>query len=257
MEQGVADALHYTTGAQVLAAASLHPQRSRYWQTATLAEEVTTVAAQVVWGDERVAGLHERGAGVIGLDEKPNIHALARAVPRQVMQPGPIERREVEYTRPGTVTFLVAFNVYDGTMPGWGRDKNAPAHLLWCVRQGDRHDRRARRLHLIMDNGGSHSDHHPQAYFVTPPRLRAVYTPAHARWLNQAQLRLRAFTAKYRDRFDCQSRQQLVDPLKASWPEYTRRFAHPFPWSWPRRHWYAWAEKKGATICTKTYATVH
>jgi DDE superfamily endonuclease len=257
VEQGVVDAIHYTTVAQILAQASLQPHRSRYRKTATIDEEFTTLAAKVLWCYERVAWLHARGAVVICLDEKPNIQALSRAVPRQLMHRGQIERREFEYKRHGTVTFLVAFNVYDGTMRGWCLDKNDHDHFLWCVRQVDRHYRRARRLHLIMDNGGSHIDHHTKAFFATHPRLRAVYTPAHASWLNQAELLLRAFTDKYLDRFECQSRQQLVDHLNASWPEYNRRFAHPFTWSWTRRHLYRWAEKKGAAICTKTYATVH
>lgn len=87
--------------------------------------------------------------------------------------------------------------------------------------------------------------------------MRAVYAPAPASWLNQAELLLRAFTDKYLDRCDCESRQQLIDHLNSSWPEYNHRFAHPFAWSWTRRQMYAWAEKKGAAICTKTYATVH
>jgi hypothetical protein len=118
VEQGIVDAIHYTTVAQILAEASLHPHRSRYWKTATIDEEFTTLAAKVLWCYERVSWLHERGEVVICLDEKPNIQALSRAVPRQLMQPGQIERREVEYKRHGTVTFLVAFNVYDGTTRG-------------------------------------------------------------------------------------------------------------------------------------------
>jgi hypothetical protein len=191
------------------------------------------------------------------MDEKPNIQALARTMPRQSMQPGQRERREFEYKRHGTVTFQVAFNVYDGTRQGWCLDKNDHDHFLWCLRQVARRYRRARRIHLIMDNGSSHIDHHTKGYFAAHPRWRALYTPAHASWLNQAELLLRAFTDKYLDRLDCESRHQLIDHLQASWPEYNRRFAHPFSWSWTRRHLYAWAEKKGAAICTKTYATVH
>jgi hypothetical protein len=257
IEQGVVDTIHYTTVAQILAEASLHPHRSRYWKTATIDETFLTLAAKVLWCYERVVWLHERGEVVLCLDEKPNIQALSRAVPRQLMQAGCIERREFEYQRHGTVTLVVALNVYDGTMRGWCIDKNDHEHFLWCVRQLARHYHRAPRLHLIMDNGGSHIDHHTAAYFVTHPRLRVVYTLAHASWLNQAELLLRAFTDKYLDRFDCESRRQLIDHLNASWPEYNRRFAHPFDWSWTRRDLYAWAEKKGAAICTKTYATVH
>lgn len=257
VEQTEVAAIHYTTVARILTAASLQPHRSRYWKTATIDEKFTTLAAKVLWCYERVDWLHQRGEVVICMDEKPNIQALSRAVARQPMQPGCIERREFEYKRHGTVTFLVAFNVYNGTMQGWCLDKNDHEHFLWCVRQVVRRYRHARRIHLIMDNGSSHIDHHTKAYFAARPRLRPLYTPAHASWLNQAELLLRAFTARYLARFDCESRQQLIDHLDASWPEYNHRFAHPFDWSWTRRHMYTWAEKKGAAICTKTYATVH
>ncbi len=100
-------------------------------------------------------------------------------------------------------------------------------------------------------------DGHTKAYFANHPRIRAIYTPAHASWLNQAELLLRAFTGKYLNRFDCNSRQELIDHLNASWPEYNEHYAHPFTWSWSSRQMYDWAEKKGALICTKTYATVH
>jgi hypothetical protein len=70
-------------------------------------------------------------------------------------------------------------------------------------------------------------------------------------------LLLRALADKYWARFDPHSRADLIDHLEASWPEYNRRFAHPFQWSWSCRDLYAWARKQGNVICTKTYATVH
>lgn len=130
VEQAVVAAIHYTTVARILAEASLQPHRSRYWKTAVIDEEFTTLAAKALWCYERVDWLHQRGEVVICMDEKPNLQALARAMPRQPMQPGRIERREFEYKRHGTVTFLVAFNVYDGTMQGWCLDKND--HGTFC-----------------------------------------------------------------------------------------------------------------------------
>ena len=69
------------------------------------------------------------------------------------MQRGQIERREFEYKRHGTVSFLVSFNVYDGKMWGCCLDANDHEHFLWGVRQLQRRYARARRIHLIMDNG--------------------------------------------------------------------------------------------------------
>jgi transposase len=191
------------------------------------------------------------------MDEKPNIQALRRVAPTQPMEPGRIARREFEYERKGVIPFLVAFNVYEGTMLGWSMDKNDHEHFLWGVRQVERCYAKARRLHLIIDNGGSHIAEETHRYFARRPRVRVLYTPAHASWLNQAELLLRALTAKYLDRFDPESRQYLIEHLTLSVPEYNRRFAHPFEWSWTRRDLYTWAEKKGYAICSKTYATVH
>ena len=194
---------------------------------------------------------------MICMDEKPNIQALRRVAPTQPRGPGRIERREFEYERKGVVHFLVAFNIYDGTMMGWCLDNNDHNHFLWDVRQVERRYAKAPRIHLILDNGDSHIVNETQRYFRRRPRLRVLYTPVHASWLNQAELLLRAFTAKYLTRFDPESRQHLVEHLTLSWPEYNRRFAHPFAWSWTWRDMHTWAEKRGYGICSKTYATVH
>jgi transposase len=257
VEQAVGGAIHDTTVARILAAASLQPHRSRYWKTATIEERFTTKAARILWRYERALWLYERGEVVLCVDEKPHLQAVARRVPTQPMRPGQIERREFEYTRHGTVTFLAALNVYDGTMWGCCLDANDHEHFLKALSRLVRCYPRARRLHLILDNGASHIAQATTAYVADHPRLRAFYTPPHASWLNQAELLLRALADKYLQRFDAQSRQHLIDHLEASWPEDNRRFAHPFTWSWSCRDLYAWARQKGTAICTNTYATVH
>jgi hypothetical protein len=257
-EHAVVPSLHFTTVVHhILAEASLQPHRTRYWKTARLDEERVCLAAKVLWCYEHVDWLHRRGEVVICMDEQPTLQALRRVAPTPPVVPGRIERREFEYERKGVVHFLVAFNVYDGTMAGWCLDKNEHDHFLWGVRQGAHRYRRARRIHLLLDKGGSHIAQDTQRYFARHPRLRVLYTPAHASWLNQAELLLRAFSAQYLTRFDADSRQHLIAHLGSSWREYNQRFAHPFSWTWTRRDLRAWAEVKGAHICTKTYATVH
>lgn len=123
VEQAVVASIHYTTVAHILAEASLQPHRSRYWQTARLDEEFVRLAAKVLWCSEHVEWLHRRGELVICMDEKPNLQALRRVAPTHPLGPGRMERREFEYERKGIVHFLVAFNVYDGTMLGGGWTK--------------------------------------------------------------------------------------------------------------------------------------
>ena len=152
---------------------------------------------------------------------------------------------------------LVALNVSAGTRLGGCLENNDHAPCLWGVRQVEGRYPKARRRHFIVDNGGAHLAADTPRSFARRPRLRALYTPAHASWLKHAELWLRAVTDQYLDRFDAESRPHLLEPLTASWREYNHRFAHPFEWSWTRRDMYAWAEKKGYVICSKTYATVH
>lgn len=259
VEQAVVSSIHFTTVARILAHASLQPHRSRYWKTAKIDRRFRALAAKILWCYERVEWLYERGQLVICVDEKPGIQALSRCGAKQPIRYGQIERREFDYERHGTVNFFVALNVYDGKMWGCCIDRNDHDHFLWCLRQIEHRYGRAQRIHLIMDNGPSHIDHHVRDYIATRPRIRALFTPAGASWLNQAELLLRAFSDKYIDRFDADSRQHLTDHLNASWSEYNQRFAHPFQWSWTRRHMHAWAETatKRNLICVKTYATKH
>jgi len=260
VEQAIVDSIHYTTVARLLASASLQPHRSRYWKSATIDDEFTTRAAQVLWCYERVYWLNKRGEVLICVDEKPNIQALSRRAPTQGMSRGQIARREFEYKRHGTVNLLVAFNVYDGKMWGCCLEANNHEHFLWALRQISRRWARAARIHLIMDNGPSHIDHHTRRYLAAHARFRPLYTPSHASWLNQAELLLRAFTDKYLKHFEAVSRPHLIEHLNASWPEYNRWFAHPFMWSWTRRQMYKWAACKvndEISIYSKTFATLH
>jgi hypothetical protein len=259
VEQAVVDTIHYTTVARLLKAASLRPHRSRYWKTATVDEHFTHLAAPILWCYERVEWLERRGELVLCLDEKPNLQALERRCPAQPMRPGRITRHEFEYRRHGTVNFLALLNVYDGTMWGTCLEANDGAHFAPVVERvlARRCYRRATRIHLILDNGPSHIAFATRCRLAAIPRLRVLYTPAHASWLDQAELLLRAFSDRYLAHLDVPSRTALMAHLDASWPEYNRRYAHPFTWSWTRRDLHAWAEQKDTVISIKTSATVH
>lgn len=255
--EGIVDSIHYTTVARLLRAASLQPHRSRYWKTALIDAQFARAAARVLWCYERVEWLHTRGEVVVCVDEKPNLQALGRRCPPQPLRPGQISREEFEYRRHGTVTFLVALDVFDGTMRAVCLDRNDQAHFIRALPRLLRSYHGARRVHLILDNGSSHIAATTQTYLTTWPRLRYLFTPPHASWLNQAELLLRAFGARYLDHLDVASRCMLIAHLEASWPEYNRHYAHPFSWSWTRRDLRNWTVHEGALILSKTSATLH
>ena len=245
VQRGIVPPIAHSTVSLILREADWQPHRSRYWKTSTLNEEFRHRAARILWCYERAFDLAARDEGIIWVDEKPTIQALERCCPTRLMRPGQIERREFEYIRHGTVNRLVALVVHPGHMRGWCLERHDRAHLRQVLPQLFDQHRHARRIHLIWDGGPSHTagdthdwlrDYHPW--------VRVLFTPAHASWLNQAELLRRAFEERYLKRGDWTSRQHLIDHLDASWLEYNRLFAHPFTGSWTRYRRHKWMDKQ-------------
>jgi hypothetical protein len=61
-------------------------------------------------------------------------------------------------------------------------------------------------------------------------KARPRLTPAHASWLNQAELLNDVFGYHYLKRRSWRSRQELIDHIQAACPEYNQLYAHPFQW---------------------------
>jgi transposase len=240
-ERGLVPSIAHSTVSLILRAADLQPHSSRYWKTPTLNEAFLTSAAQILWCYERAEDLAARGEVVICLDEKPNLQVLERRCFPRRMRRGQIERREFEYIRHGTVNFLVKLVVHTGRMRGWCLDRNDGAHLRAVLPEILHGHWRARRIHLIWDGGPSHTAEETIVFLRRRyPHVRVLFTPPHASWLNQAELLLRAFGARYLHRGDWKSRARCIDHLDASWREYNRLFAHPIAWSWTRPKLRAW-----------------
>ncbi len=236
--------LAHSTVSVILRAADLQPHRSRYWKTPTLDAQFVERAARILWCYEQVEHLSERNEIVIGIDEKPNLQALQRAKPTWPMRPTQIERQEFEYIRHGTVNFIVAVTLYDGTLQGWCLDANDSEHLCPILAQLFTRHRRTRRLHLIWDNGPSHISRVTHDFLrAYQPWLRVLYTPAHASWLNQCELILRGFDERYLKRGSWHSRRALTDHLLNSCDEYSYRFARPVEWTWTRRDMRRWVKQ--------------
>ena len=247
VKQGIVPHIAHSTVSLILRSASLQPHRSRYWKTPTLNAEFRERAARILWLYERVAWLHERGDVVLALDEKPNLQVLERCAPTRLMRRGRIECQEFEYIRHGTVNFLVALMLHSGKMRGWCLAANDSQHLCRVLPGLFDQHRHARRIHLIWDGGASHTSGETRQFLrAYQPRVRVLVTPAHASWLNQAELLLRSFTDHYLDRGEWGSKEQMIEHLQASWPEYNRLFAHPFSWSWTRHDMHQWMAKQGA-----------
>jgi DDE superfamily endonuclease len=243
VERGIVPQIAHSTVSLILNSASLQPHRFRYWKTPVLDERFRERAARILWVYERIDWLRERDEVVLALDEKPSIQVLERRAPGRLMRSGDIEHQEFEYNRHDTINLLVSMELDSGRMRGWCLERNDSQHLCSVLPQLFREHRKARRIHLIWDGGSSHISGVTREFLTGYPKVRPLLTPAHASWLNQAELLLRSFQAHYLERGDWKSKELMIEHLNASWPEYNRIFAHPFTWSWTIRDMHKWVDR--------------
>ena len=251
MKRGLISHIAHSTVSLILRNADLQPHRNRYWITPTLNADFLERAGRILWIYERTEALKAQNEIALALDEKPNIQALQRTHPRQPMRSGQIERQEFEYERHGVINFLVLLNIYSGKMRSCCLDKNDSEHLCKALPALLQPFYSFRRVHLIWDGGPSHASAATASFLKSRygSWLKILVTPAHASWLNQAELLLKSFDVRYLQRGNWESRQHLIDHLHASTPEYNRLWAQPINWSWTRRDLHNWAEKKSTRLC--------
>ena len=98
-------------------------------------------------------------------------------------------------------------------------------------------------MFLIQDGDPSHTSGDTAAYWSgCRGWWRPRFTPAHASWLNQAELLVGAFGYHYLKRASWGNREEFIEHVLASGPEYNLLYAHPFEWTWTNqkmRQWFA------------------
>jgi hypothetical protein len=242
VRDGIVETISPRTVRQILHEVDLQPHRTRYWKTSRLDAEFKKRAEKVLWCYGHAGPLAARGLWVVCVDEIPNFQVLERRPLRRAI-PGHIEQQEFEYTRHGTVNLLLFLVVHTGRMELAVEATKDAQHYIQAMQAFRRRHRGLKGVFLIEDGDPSHTSGDTDAYWSDchgwwRPRL----TPAHASWLDQAELLIGAFGARYLKRTSWQNKKQLLDHLDASWPEYNLLYAHPFDWYWTNhkmRQWFA------------------
>lgn len=101
--------------------------------------------------------LAEQGERTVSTDELTGVQALERKHPGLPLAPGKVERREFEYIRHGTRTFIVSRDVVTGKIvaPLCGptrTEEDFLAHIQAVVAT----DPQATRWHIVCDNLNTH-----------------------------------------------------------------------------------------------------
>jgi hypothetical protein len=106
---------------------------------------------------EAAPALANNGERVLSTDEITGVQALERKHPGLPLAPGKVARREFEYIRHGTATFLLNFDVASGQVvaPTCGTTRTE-ADFLAHVQQTVASDPLACRWHFVCDNLNIH-----------------------------------------------------------------------------------------------------
>lgn len=128
------------------------------------------------------------GAVRLRIDEKTSMQARSRKHLAIPVAPGQAARQEFEYIRHGTVSILAAMDIDTGQVLIEPIARNDSATFAAFLDTLDAAIDPEQEIHLVLDNGSSHTAKHTKAWFRAHPRWHAHWIPPHASWLNMIEI---------------------------------------------------------------------
>ena len=240
--------------------ATLHtkPKGSTHWSCRTMAraQKVSSSTVNRLWQDynlkphqtrnfklSRDIKFLEKLTDVVGLylnppekslvlciDEKSQIQALDRTQPGLPLKKGRCGTFTHDYVRHGTTTLFAALEILEGKVIGQCFPRHRHQEFLKFLRRLDNEFPEKLKLHLVLDNYGTHKHPKVESWLRHHPRFTLHFVPTSSSWLNQVERWFGELTQKAVRRgafVSVAELQETIEGFLKAWNEAPR----PFVWT--------------------------
>jgi len=166
---------------------------------------------------------------VLCVDEKSQIQALDRTQPGLPLKQGRCGTMTHDYKRNGTTTLFAALEVAEGKVIGQCYARHRHQEFLKFLQRLDEEFAGDVKLHLVMDNYGTHKHPRVQRWLKRHPRFIPHFIPTSSSWLNLVERWFGELTGKRIRRGVFVS----VDDLKNAIEDFLQAWnSEPKPFVW-------------------------